>query len=176
MLYFLSSISMFIFSFGGGNRLTKGTWSYSILTTQWFHVRVSFMSWDNASWRCAMFGMFALCGYQTKIKHIPSDDKCKPSSCVFTCNTTSVHLKRQYCLLFSNIFCIYPANICWSSRRLQDMSWRRLQHVFSVTIFRLPRRLENTLQIHLEDVLNTSWKTNKMLTGYMYLTMDYQQI
>ena len=31
-----------------------------------------------------------------------------------------------------------PANICWSSRRLQ--------HVFSVTIFRLPRRLEDALK------------------------------
>ena len=30
-----------------------------------------------------------------------------------------------------------------SSRRLQDMSSRRLQDVFSVTIFRLPRRLED---------------------------------
>ena len=42
-------------------------------------------------------------------------------------------------------FCLsmIPANICWS--------WRRLQHVFSVTILRLPRRLE--------DVLKTSWKT-----------------
>ena len=46
-----------------------------------------------------------------------------------------------------------PGNICWSSRHLQDMSWRRLQHVFSVTIFRLPRRLEDVLQIRLEDVL-----------------------
>ena len=35
-----------------------------------------------------------------------------------------------------------PANICWS--------WRRLQHVFSVTILRLPRRLEK--------VLKTSWR------------------
>ena len=31
-----------------------------------------------------------------------------------------------------------------------DMSWRSLQHVFSVTILRLPWRLE--------DVLNTSWR------------------
>ena len=30
-----------------------------------------------------------------------------------------------------------PANICWS--------WRRLQHVFNVTILRLPRRLEDVL-------------------------------
>ena len=31
-------------------------------------------------------------------------------------------------------------------RRLQDMSSRRLEDVFSVTIFRLPRRLEDVLQ------------------------------
>ena len=37
-----------------------------------------------------------------------------------------------------------------SSRRLQDMSWIRLQQVFSVTILRLPRRFE--------DVLKTSWR------------------
>ena len=42
-----------------------------------------------------------------------------------------------------------------SSRRLQDMSSRRLQDVFSVTIFRLPRRLQDVLQ----DVFKTSWKT-----------------
>ena len=34
-------------------------------------------------------------------------------------------------------------------------SWRRLQHVFSVTVLRLPRRLEDISQ----DVLRTSWKT-----------------
>ena len=46
---------------------------------------------------------------------------------------------------------------------LQDMSWRRLQHIFSVTIFRLPRYLEDVLQRSLEDisqdVLKTSWNT-----------------
>ena len=31
-----------------------------------------------------------------------------------------------------------------SSRRLQDMSSRRLEDVFSGTIFRLPRRLQDT--------------------------------
>ena len=36
-----------------------------------------------------------------------------------------------------------------SSRRLQDMSSRRLEDVFSVTFFRLPRRLQ--------DVFKTSW-------------------
>ena len=46
---------MFIFSFGGAslailrNRLTKSTLSYSILTTQWIHVRGFFMSWENVS-------------------------------------------------------------------------------------------------------------------------------
>ena len=39
-----------------------------------------------------------------------------------------------------------------SWRRLEDMSWRRLQHVFSVTILRLPRRLE--------DVFKTSRKAS----------------
>ena len=74
--------------------------------------------------------------------------------------------------------CYFPANICWSSRRLQDMSWRRLQHVFSVTILRLPRRLEDVLEdekllrwrrledvlkTYLEDVLKTSWRQTKCL-------------
>ena len=39
-----------------------------------------------------------------------------------------------------------------SSRSLQDMSLRRLQDVLSVTIFRLSRRLQDTLQ----DVFKTS--------------------
>ena len=57
---------------------------------------------------------------------------------------------------------------------LEGMSWRCFQHVFSVTIFRLPRRLQDVLKIfwrrlaktswrhlatHLEDVFKTSWKT-----------------
>ena len=41
-----------------------------------------------------------------------------------------------------------------SWRRLQNMSWKRLENVFSVTIFRLPRRLEDVLK----DVSKTSWK------------------
>ena len=50
-----------------------------------------------------------------------------------------------------NLVSSFPANICWS--------WRRLQHVFSATILRLPRRLEDVLQRRFEDVLKTSWKT-----------------
>ena len=45
-----------------------------------------------------------------------------------------------------------------SWRCIQDMSWRHLHHVSSVTILRLPRRLEDILQRCLEDVLKTSWR------------------
>ena len=41
---------------------------------------------------------------------------------------------------------------------LQDMSWRCLQHVVSITIFLLP--LANTFWRHLEDVLKTSRTTS----------------
>ena len=50
-------------------------------------------------------------------------------------------------------FSTFPANICWSWRRLQDMFSELLQNAFSITIFRLPRRLEDVLQRRLEDVL-----------------------
>ena len=58
---------------------------------------------------------------------------------------------------------------CLSPRRLQDMSSRRCEDVFSVTIFRLPRRLARCLQdvfiktknLYAEDVL----KTNKYFLG-----------
>ena len=43
---------------------------------------------------------------------------------------------------------------------LEGMSWRRFQHVFSVTIFRLPRRLENILKASCKDVLKTSCNTS----------------
>ena len=70
----------------------------------------------------------------------------------------NINLFRTFLLsILSQISCTKannPANICWSSRRLQDMSWRRLQYVFSVTIFRLPRRLEDISQ----DALKTSWR------------------
>ena len=39
-----------------------------------------------------------------------------------------------------------PANICWSWRRLQDVFKTCLEDVFSVTILRLPRRLEDVLE------------------------------
>ena len=68
-----------------------------------------------------------------------------------------------------------------SSRRLQDMSGRCLQHVFSVTTLRLPRRLQDffktswkTKNCYAKDVLKTSWRHygDKQNTywGYRYLT------
>ena len=56
-----------------------------------------------------------------------------------------------------------------SSRHVFKTSSRRLQDVFSVTIFRLPRRLENeklfrwrhtgdVFKTCLEDILKTSWR------------------
>ena len=42
----------------------------------------------------------------------------------------------------------FPANICWS--------WRRLQHVCSVTILRFPRSLEDVLKTSWRHVLKTS--------------------
>ena len=46
-----------------------------------------------------------------------------------------------------------------SSRHLQDMSSRRLQDVFSVTIFCLPRRLQDVFAKRFQDIFKTSWKT-----------------
>ena len=48
-----------------------------------------------------------------------------------------------------------PANICWSSRRLEDVFKTCFRNVF-VTIFRLPRRLGDVLKTSCEDVLKTS--------------------
>ena len=80
-----------------------------------------------------------------------------------------------------------------SSRRLQDMPWRRLQHVFSVTILRLPRRLgrrkivtlktswrrledmswRHVLKTCLEDLLKILWRQTKYLLGIsVYLSRD----
>ena len=51
------------------------------------------------------------------------------------------------------------------SRRLEEMSSRRLEGIFTVTIFRLPRRLQDVFEDkkllrsrHVEDVLKTSLK------------------
>ena len=41
---------------------------------------------------------------------------------------------------------------------LQDMFWRRLQHVFSVTILCLPRSLQDVFNCYAEDVFKASWR------------------
>ena len=60
-------------------------------------------------------------------------------------NHTSAWVCKICCIFSEDIFLRTPANICWS--------WRRLQNVLSVTIFRLPRRFEDVLQMRLKDVL-----------------------
>ena len=45
-----------------------------------------------------------------------------------------------------------------SSRRFQDMSWRRLQDVFSVRIFRLPRGPQDVFKRSSRRLANTSWR------------------
>ena len=83
---------------------------------------------------------------------------CNFGSCLFCnrkffCNITIAASYFQppegnsHPFLYWNCFsksCIFSANICWY--------WRRLEHVFSVKSFRLPRRLK--------DVLKASRKTS----------------
>ena len=45
-----------------------------------------------------------------------------------------------------------------SSRRPQDMSWRRLQHIFRVRILRLPRRVEDVLKTPWRHLAKTFWR------------------
>ena len=71
------------------------------------------------------------------------------------CQDSQMASPRKHLLLFKT-----------SWRRLQDMSWKRLQHVFSITIFCLPRRLEDVLEdeklllwkTSSKHVLKTSWR------------------
>ena len=66
---------------------------------------------------------------------------------------------------------ISPVNILFvsktSSRHLQDMSSRRLQDVFSVTVFRLPRHLARCLQdvfkTYLQDAEDVLKKSSRRL-------------
>ena len=50
-----------------------------------------------------------------------------------------------------------------SSRRLQDMSSRRLEDVFSVTILRLPRRLEDISGIYNTNGISKNNKFTRRL-------------
>ena len=70
------------------------------------------------------------------------------SQCKFPVAVSS--LCKRNCILLIYYKTNVPANICWS--------WRRLQHVFSATILRLPRRLEDILQDILEDKKLLRWR------------------
>ena len=72
------------------------------------------------------------------------ENRCTSLSLITICD-----LRRKK-LFEDRLKSVYQANICWSSRRLQ--------HVFSVTILRLPRRLEDVLKTSCKDVLKTSWR------------------
>ena len=63
---------------------------------------------------------------------------------------------------------LFVSKTSW--RRLQDMSSRRLEDVFSVTIFRLPRRLQDVFKTYLQDVFKTSWKTKNCYAEDMLKT------
>ena len=82
-------------------------------------------------------------------KHCPQETKVS-----FTiCRIFSLFFFQHWTIMqFSNkSYSSKHSLVLKTSWRRQDMSWIRLQNVFSVTIFGLPRRLE--------DVLKTSWKT-----------------
>ena len=78
---------------------------------------------------------------------------------LFTSNSVPVPL--MFNMNKRNAFCRQPSKyllVCkkfW--RRLQDISWTRLQGELSVTIFRLPRRLEDVLKTSRK----ASWKVLK---------------
>ena len=74
----------------------------------------------------------------------------------------SVHHKWNDVQLLLIMISKYLLILKASSRRHQDMSWRRFQNVFSVTILRLPR--------HLKDILKTSWKTKKCYAEDVFMT------
>ena len=104
-----------------------------------------------------------------------------------TFSRSFVH-KKHFGLLWQIVFkWDYPANICWSSRRLQDVfktcledvfnsssafnfsssrtSWRCIQDVLEGEKFLRWSRLQDVLKTSLEDVFKTSWRFTKCLLG-----------
>ena len=63
---------------------------------------------------------------------------------------------------------LYPANICWSSRRLEDAFKTCPEDVFNTTsawqFFVFQDGLEDVLRIRLEDAFKKSWKTKNIYT------------
>ena len=79
------------------------------------------------------------------------------STNAYNCHRCGSTVGRSCCSNLDELFGYYDSNdivpskhllvLKTSSRHLQDMSSRRLQDVFSVTILRLPRRLQDVLYI-----------------------------
>ena len=108
---------------------------------------------------------------------------CRKKGPFFIIEQVYSHFKQQFSCV---IMWIIPANIFWSSktswRHLENMSWRPLQHDFSVTILRFPRRLGRRKIVYAEDVFKASWRhllktSSRSLGGkqnvyweYLYLT------
>ena len=70
---------------------------------------------------------------------------------------------------------VSPINFIFGfiSTPYSDMSQQKfvgLQHVFSVTILRLPRRLEDVLKMSCKDVLKTFWKTKNCYAEDVFKT------
>ena len=63
-----------------------------------------------------------------------------------------------------------PYKICWKTFSRNTFLPSKHLLVFSVTIFRLLRRLEDVLQIRLEDLLKTSWKTKNCYAEHVLKT------
>ena len=83
---------------------------------------------------------------------------------------TNIQVKKQYCLVSKGSSFSYdnPANICWSPKCLQDMSWRRLEDAFSVTFSCL--RLQDVLQSCLQDVLEDEILLSVRRIHYVFKT------
>ena len=60
-----------------------------------------------------------------------------------------------------------------SWRRLQEMSLRRIQHVFSVTIFLSVKTFWKTKNFYAEDVYKKSWRLTKLSSVSVLLSFSF---
>ena len=81
------------------------------------------------------------------------------------CNLLSFCLKLSIFWEVAN-----PYKICCKTFSRNTFSPSKHLLVFSVTIFCLLRRLEDVLQIRLEDLLKTSWKTKNCYAEHVLKT------
>ena len=83
-----------------------------------------------------------------------------PVNILFICKTSSRRLQGFLKTGLQDVF-----KTC-----LQDMSSRRPQDAFSVTIFRLPRRLQDVFATLLQGVFKKLWKTKYCYAEYVLKT------